>query len=115
MGGWTQSPGAAAARPSEENEAPSSETEFPTLSWQPAEASYIDIEDDVEPDWSQSAQADVAADEAPVAEYEAETDERTPDAERQSIWKRELRFGRREASRADDGQLERAEATPGAR
>ena len=87
-------------------------TEFSTLSWQPAEASHVDIEDDVEPDWSQSAQADVAADEATVEEYEAETDERTPDAERQSIWKRELRFGRREAGRADDGQLERAEATP---
>ena len=111
MGGWTQSPGAAAARPSEENEAPPSEIELPTLSWQPAE-SHVDIEDDVEPDWSQSAQADVAADKATVEEYEAETDERTPDAERQSIWKRELRFGRREASRADDGQLERAEATP---
>ena len=74
------------------------------------EASHVDIEDDVEPDWPQSAQADGAADEAPVEEYEAESNERALDAKRQSIWKRELRFGRREAGRADDGQLERAES-----
>ena len=76
VGWWPQSPTAAAAGPSDEGDAPSTDVEYPTFSsWRPAESSHVDNEDDVESDGSQSAQAELAADEGPVDEYEAEADE----------------------------------------
>ena len=101
VGWWPQSPSAAAAGPSDEGDAPSTDVEYPTFSsWRPAESSHVDNEDDVESDGWQSAQAELAADEGPVDEYEAEADEiaeasETP--ERDSFWKRERSFGRRKS------------------
>ncbi len=66
VGWWPQSPSAAAAGPSDEGDAPSTDVEYPTFSsWRPAESSHVDNEDDVESDGWQSAQAELAADERP--------------------------------------------------